>query len=169
MLCTFLLWSYTYMTSTTVRHEQPCKCSSSLWKKNKTSKVSHHAHGALLKKREGKTIRSKVYMTDKSHCLHMHMIKVYEWHCYLETLCLNLQNKWKRWAHTFVIIQEREALPWENHTPWASKSLSFFKNLKTLQAPKRKRLALILGDKFWGSIDKSEDVSHLESKVCKES
>ena len=91
-----------------------------LKQKEKKSKVSYHAHGSLFKKKKGKMIRARVWMTDKCRYLHMHMIKVFEWHCYLETPCLSLQNEWKRWAHTFVILQKREALPWEDHTSWAS-------------------------------------------------
>ena len=113
-------------------------------------------------------------MTDKCRGLHMHMIKVLEWHGYLETHCLNLQNKWKRWAHIFVIIQERGFALRESYTMsarvnWAFKSLPLFLKIWKPSKLQEERPALIFGDKFWWSIDESDDVSHLESKVCKKS
>ena len=50
----FLLWPYMYKTSITVRHGQSYKGSSSPWNKKKTSKVSHHTHESLFKKKETK-------------------------------------------------------------------------------------------------------------------
>ena len=114
-------------------------------------------------------------MTDKCRCLHMHMIKVLEWHGYLETHCLNLQNIWKRWARTSVTIYTRERLRLKriiHHECPSELSIQEFAFVFKIWKPSKlqeERNALILGDKFWGSIDESDDVSHLESKVCKES
>jgi len=114
-------------------------------------------------------------MRDKCRGLHMHMIKVIEWHGYLETYCLNLQNKWKRWAHTSVTIytRERPCLKRIIHHEYPSElSIQEFAFVFKIWKPSKlqeERPALILGDKFWGSIDESDDVSHLESKVFKES
>ena len=47
-------------------------------------------------------------MTDKYHYLHMHMVKVFEWHGYLETFCLNLQDKWKKDKHIPLLSYKRE-------------------------------------------------------------
>jgi hypothetical protein len=111
---------------------------------------------------------------DKCRCLHMHMIKVLEWHGYLETHCLNLQNKWKRWARTSVTIYTRERLRLKriiHHECPRELSIQEFAFVFKIWKPsklQKERPALILGNKFWGSIDESDDVSHLESKVCKE-
>jgi len=98
-----------------------------------------------VKKRRGTMIRAKVLMTNKCRCLHMLMVKVLEWHGYLETHCLNLQNKWKRWARTSVTIYTRERLRLKriiHHECPSELSIQefafVFKNLKTLQAPRRK-------------------------------
>ena len=87
--------------------------------------------------KEGKMTRAKIWMMDKCLCLHLHMIKVFELHCYLETYCLNLQNKWKRWAHTSITIyrQERGFALRESYTMsarvnWAFKSLPHFQKYK---------------------------------------
>jgi len=128
------------------------------------------------KKRErGRIISAKALMMDKCRCLHMHMIKVLEWHGYLETHCLNLQNKWKRWACTSVTIYTRERLRLKRiiqHECPSELNIQDFAFVFKIWKPSKlqeERPALILGDKFWGSIDESDDVSHLESKVCKES
>ena len=86
--------------------------------------------------KEGKMTRAKIWMMDKCLCLHLHMIKVFEWYCYLETHCLNLQIEWKRWEHTSVTIYTHErALPlWGSYTRsalvnWAFKSLPHFQKV----------------------------------------
>ena len=96
-------------------------------------------------------------MTDKCRCLHMHMIKVLEWHGYLETHCLNLQNIWKRWARTSVTIYTRERLRLKriiHHECPSELSIQEFAFVFKIWKPSKlqeERPALILGDKFWGS------------------
>ena len=110
-----------------------------------------------VKKRRGTMIRAKVLMTNKCRCLHMHMIKVLELHGYLETHCLNLQNKWKRWARTSVTIQKRERLRLKriihHECPsefWAFKSLPLF--LQSENPPSSKKKGL-----HWFLVTSSED------------
>ena len=55
----FLLWPYTYTTLITVRHGQSYRCKSSPWNKKKTSKVSHHTHESLFKKKRDKKKRER--------------------------------------------------------------------------------------------------------------
>jgi len=66
--------------------------------KQKENKWSESSYSWILvqKKNRGEDDKSESIMTNKCCCLHMHMVRVFEWHCYLETLCLNLQNKWKK-------------------------------------------------------------------------
>ena len=79
--------------------------------KQKENKESESSYSWILvqKKRreEGKMIRAKLEMTDKYWCLHMHMVKVFEWHGYLETFCLNLQDKWKK-ISIYLCYQTKE-------------------------------------------------------------
>ena len=150
-----------YFDHTRTRH-QPLSVMNNLakarhppWKEKENKEVSHHAHESLFEQQKrGRMIRAKTKMTDKCRYLHMHMIKVLEWHGYLETHCLNLQNKWKRWARTSVTIYPRERPRPKriiHHECLSELSIPEFAFVFKIWKPSKlqeERPALIIGDKF---------------------
>ena len=77
-------------------------------------------------------------MTDKYRCVHMHMVKVFEWHGYLETFCLNLQDKWKKISIYLCYHTKERGLALRESYTMSIQSLPYFENLETLQTPRRK-------------------------------
>ena len=77
-------------------------------------------------------------MMDKYRCVHMHMVKVCEWHGYLETFCLNLKDKWKEISIYLCYHMKDRGLALRESYTMSIQSLPYFENLKTLQTPRRK-------------------------------